>query len=39
MVNVELAGDNSIVAISCPIHKLACQKTVRNDETVGEYLP
>lgn len=37
-VNVELARDNSIVVIFSSIHELVCQKTVRKDQTVGEYL-
>lgn len=38
MINVELVRDNSIAGIFCSIHKLLCQKAVRNDQTVGEYL-
>lgn len=38
MANVKLAGDDSIMDISCSIHEVTCQKTVRNDQTVGEYL-
>ena len=38
MTDVELARNNSIVGISCSIHKLACQMTVRKCQTVNEYL-